>query len=125
MMSTLTVYLWTRLDTIGAVLAIVVLLLLCGFMTATFLSIWGVDEEEEHEAARVLKIVFSMNYLASFAFAVIGFILIPTQKDAALIYILPKAATHTSVQEWEKTFDAMPKAVRMLIEEYTQPKKKD
>lgn len=61
------------------------------------------------------------------AFICIGSInaLIPSQKDAMLIYILPKVANHSSIEEWNKVLNDMPKAIQDLLEEYIPKETKE
>lgn len=39
-----------------------------------------------------------------------------------LIYVLPKVANSSTLEEWDKVFNSLPKAVQKILDEYI-PKK--
>ena len=110
------VYLFTRLDSIqsfctcGAIMLGTILILECVFLLIIF------DDLDEETRSQFKK----GNKLAAIALAVtlLGFLLIPTQKEAAAIYLLPKLAHSDFTKEAQQLPTDAAKLVRLKLEQW-------
>lgn len=99
-MTSLMIYLWTRADIVvnisfGFAFLFGIVSALCGFGFLTAIS------EGDEDAARLLKKVLKGLFTA-FILCMISGIVVPSKKDIAMIYIIPKMAQ-------SETFNAISK----------------
>lgn len=99
MISPWEVYLFTRLDVLNAIL----------FFFSLILCVWFIgccmqkgDVEGETEKARWGSLRNRVG--VAFVFTVVAFGAIPTTKEAAVIYLLPKIANNEQVQKVPENF---------------------
>ena len=138
----LLIYLWTRLPFVFylfgfscAILAFIAVSFIYHYKTGN--GIWfdtsGISLNKCHKLADEHNIKLAKRYennkyirllVGIVFFTGLLNIIVPSQKDALTIYILPKIAAHSSLEEWDKVFNSMPKAIQGLLEEYI-PKEKE
>lgn len=101
-------YLWTRLDSIQTTFAI---LMVSGGMAMTVLAVaWGVNSEYEGDKPKAIALKAYLIKIAKYMVAVvIASVIIPSQKDAAIIaggWAAKQIATSDKAQQIStKTFD--------------------
>jgi hypothetical protein len=118
------IYLFTRLDSLNGVFFVVSTAL--GIILAAvtvFLPIILKDlsDEGENTFKKWLKIA-----VAAFVVSLLGVIAVPTQKEAAAIYLLPKLAKSDFAKEAQQIPTEAAKLMRLKLESWvadTEPKK--
>lgn len=108
-MSMWLLWLWTRLDEIGLVASIATLL---SALALVFLIPFAHIEESAFWWRSV------KNVLRICAVATLIYLAVPSKKDAAIIYLVPKIVESKSVQELVDTMQLLPKALRKHLEEF-------
>ena len=91
-MSSWLIYLWTRLDPI--LTASVITAIVSGLISAVCSICWSVEMSsylEETDDAKILKVILK-KILPVFIVSAILWVFVPCQKDAAMIYVVPKMA---------------------------------
>lgn len=136
----LLVYLWTRLPTISYLFGFITIIIT--FIITSFIyhsktedNIWystvNIPRDkccklvEEHNRNLFLK--YKNNKFVRWCiilFICIGSLnlIIPSKKDAMLIYVLPKVANSSTLEEWDKVFNSLSKAVQKILDEYIPEK---
>lgn len=123
-MSYLGIYLWTRLD------AVLVVTLLTSVITGAIGAVigiyctasadtYGVNSDEVKQAVPLFK-----KFLTIFCIAVLLHILIPSKKDAALIYVVPTLAKSETIQEVAKATPEITKLGLDVLKETLEGLKK-
>jgi hypothetical protein len=96
-MTSLMIYLWTRLDYINGFF----ILLFFGFLFGAFICVsFASDSHDDDEEKKFLK--RAKNFVLFSLLPVIAFCFTPSQKEAAMIYIIPNMAQ-------SETFNAISK----------------
>lgn len=101
-MSGLLIYIWTRLDPI--LTASVITAIASGLICILCSIAWSVETAEysgETDDAKIYKVIVK-KCLPVFIVSVILWVFVPCQKDAAMIYVIPKMAK-------SETFNAISK----------------
>lgn len=123
-MSYLGIYLWTRLDAVlvvtlltsvitGAVGAVV------GIYCTASADTYGINSDEVKQAVPLFK-----KFLTIFCIAVLLHVLIPSKKDAALIYVVPTLAKSETIQEVAKATPEITKLGLDVLKETLEGLKK-
>lgn len=110
------IYLFTRLDVVGgillgAVLAASMLVLIVVILTVDFY----VDGDKDEPFLKVIKKSWT-KILAAYLFVVFLFAAIPTQKEAAAIYMLPKLINSGFAKEMQQLPEEFASALRVKLE---------
>jgi len=119
------IYLFTRLDSVNGMVSDVISILGPVLLVALSVLLLYYNEIKSLNALpsfmKILKIA-----IAVFCFFLLGSILIPTQKEAAAIYLLPKLAKSDFAKEAQQIPAEAAKLMRMKLEAWVsdmEPKK--
>ena len=123
------VYLWTRLDTIHGItlffliasIAISIIFFISVAMEKDF-AFYRNEKEIAKAKLNSLKKRIPKFLIIVLCITLPIMILIPSKKDVATIYVLPKVANHSSIEEWNKVLNTMPKVVLQFLEEFVPDK---
>jgi len=121
------VYLFTRLDGLNSLITLVCIGLLTGALVTGIM--WGVNSDMYgcENTAKGAKKVFMRLLLTACLIALIG-VSIPTQKEAAAIYLLPKLAKSDFTKEAAQIPTDAAKLMRLKLESWIadmEPTKKE
>lgn len=111
--STFLVYLWTRLDSFTTLMHAI--MILSGISVGVILVAWAQTYDME-EAAKVTKLLKRFFYI--WCGCALLNLAIPSQKDALMIYVLPKVAQSQAIEDTKQLLESLPKTVRIYIERY-------
>lgn len=136
----LLVYLWTRLSIVSYLftfLFIIITIIIISYFCNTkdefdfWISLDYLQRENSNKLAeeynKNLFLKYKNNKFVRWCiilFICIGSLnlIIPSKKDAMLIYVLPKVANSSTLEEWDKVFNSLPKAVQKILDEYIPEK---
>lgn len=93
-MTTLGIYLWTRLDIISFIFVLLTIISLIGLGV-----VLAHGEMIEMTQSKKAKNRWIKNLFITFIISLIAIVLIPSKKDAAMIYIIPKMAQSETFKE--------------------------
>lgn len=93
-MTTLGIYLWTRLDIISFIFVLLTIISLIGLGV-----VLAHGEMIEMTQSKKAKNRWIKNLFITFIISLVAVILIPSKKDAAMIYIIPKMAQSETFKE--------------------------
>lgn len=136
----LLVYLWTRLSIVSylftflfIIITIIIISYFCN--TKDEFDFWISLDYSQRENSNKLAEEYNKNLFLKYKnnkfvrwciilFICIGSLnlIIPSKKDAMLIYVLPKVANSSTLEEWDKVFNSLPKAVQKILDEYIPEK---
>ena len=110
------IYLFTRLDVVGGILLGAVLVASMFVLIAVILSVsFYVDRWEETNVSIWVKKSWTRG-LAAYLFVVFLFAAVPTQKEAAAIYLLPKLINSGFAKEMQQLPEEFASALRVKLE---------
>lgn len=110
-MSAWMVYLWTRADTVASIAGLLAFITgVIGFL-CFFCSVYESEQGDEDYALQMKKV--SKKFISVFIITLILAIMMPSKKDIAMIYVIPKMANS---QTFKELSDSTPEITKLALE---------